>query len=96
MPHGRLAPWRRWMAAASVALAMGLLAGALGACSSPEAQPAEPPVTIMRSEGATQTATPTATPGAPVAPAAGDNTEGYPGVVFTPGPTSTAAAYPAK
>jgi len=95
MSQYRPSAWRRWLGALGVALAASLYAGALGACSSPGQEPTEPPVTIMRAETATPTPTPTLTPGAP-APAAAGTPGAYPEVSFTPGPTSTAGAYPSS
>lgn len=84
----------RWPRLGLALLAAGMvLAALLGACRRGEAEPTEPPVTIIRSEGetSTPTATPTATPGAPAAQPTAEPTEAYP--LPSPPPTEL-PAYP--
>ena len=92
---------RRRLGLLSLALLAVLVAPAvLGACSSGQPQPTEPPVTIMRSETSTPTATATEAagePAAPVAPAATPTEDGdypFPTPAGTPRPTMTPMAYP--
>ena len=96
MQYGNHTIWRRGKAAlVGLALVTVLVLPALlSACSSPEPEPTEPPVTIMRSEGGTATATPT---GTPVTPAATQTPAGgypIPTAAGTPRPTATPMAYP--